>query len=276
MPSGTLLVNLNDVARLDYVVGAAASLAKALDHHAIGLYVIPAVQIYPSLGFEAVPQVFEGHRTFFKQNEPQAVSRFEQAMQAKGVSHVMRTVEGKTSLIGDEVVRHTRACDVALMSAPSAESTSGVEADFVESIVMSAGRPCVVLPPKENAPLSLDRVHIGWNGAREAARAAFDALPLLKLAKEVKIVCADPSSGAVPAGPEVCEALARHGVKAVIETIAATGNDHGAALLRHARETNAGLVVMGAYGHSRLAELVFGGATRHVIANMDRPVLFSH
>jgi nucleotide-binding universal stress UspA family protein len=273
MPNGTLLVNLNDVARLDYVTASAAWLAKALDYHAAGLYVIPAVQIYPSLGFEAVPQVFEGHRTFFKQNEAQAIARFEQAM---GTPHVMRTVEGKTSLIADEVVNHARAADLVLVSAPTAESTSGIEADFVESIAMSAGRPCAVLPPKETAKLSLDRVLVGWNGAREAARAVFDALPLLKLATEVKIVCVDPPSGVVPAGPEIRETLARHGVTAAIETIAAPGSDHGAALLRHARETNAGLVVIGAYGHSRLAELVFGGATRHVIANMDRPVLFSH
>jgi nucleotide-binding universal stress UspA family protein len=163
-----------------------------------------------------------------------------------------------------------------MVSAPAGEETSGVENDFIESVAMAAGRPIVGLPAKIATPVSLDDVMICWNGAAEAARAVFDALPLLKLAKTVRIVSADPPATNRSPGSDIAEALNRHGIKSEIQVIPAPGNDHGAALLAHARETNAGLIVMGAYGHSRLAELVFGGATRHVIANADRAVLFSH
>jgi nucleotide-binding universal stress UspA family protein len=276
MPNGTLLVNLNDTARLDYVASSAARLAGKLDAHVVGLYVIPAVQIYPSLGFEAVPQVFEGHRVFFKENEQRVQARFEEIMKEAGLACTWRSVEGRTSLIADEIVNHARACDFVMLSTPAGESTSGVESDLIESVAMAAGRPVIVLSAKQDAPLAIDDVVVGWNGAREAARAAFDALPILKVAGKVRIVCADPPAATAAPGADIAAALGCHGIKAEVRTIAAPGNDHGEALLRHARETNAGLIVMGAYGHSRLAELVFGGATRHVIANADRPVLFSH
>jgi nucleotide-binding universal stress UspA family protein len=276
MPNGTLLVNLNDIARLDYVAASAAQLAAKLKAHAIGLYVIPAVQIYPSLGFEAVPQVFEGHRVYFKQNEEKVRARFEAAIKGSKCDCTWRVAEGRTSLIADEVLHHGRACDFIMVSAPGGEETSGVENDFIESVAMAAGRPIIVLPAKGTAPIALDDVMICWNSAAEAARAVFDAIPLLKAAKTVRIVWAGPPASKTSPGSDIAEALSRHGIKAETQVIPAPGNDHGAALLGHARETNAGLIVMGAYGHSRLAELVFGGATRHVIANADRAVLFSH
>ncbi|MBL8894965.1 MAG: universal stress protein, partial [Rhizobiales bacterium] len=77
-------------------------------------------------------------------------------------------------------------------------------------------------------------------------------------------------------GADLAEALARHGVKATAEGLKTEGVEAGHALLRRANDSGAGMVVMGAYGHSRLREFVFGGATSHVLAHLDRPVLVSH
>ncbi|WP_374332840.1 universal stress protein, partial [Aestuariivirga sp.] len=173
-----------------------------------------------------------------------------------------------------------RVADLVILSATNPEEITGVERDFVEQAVMALGRPVVVLPYKGNATVSLGEVVIGWDGGREAARASFDALPLLKKAGKVRVVRIDPQKdpslrGSV-AGADLAEALSRHGVKAEAQGYPTDGQDEGQALMRCAEDIGAGLIVMGAYGHSRLAEFIFGGATRFVLNRLVCPVLMSH
>lgn len=276
----TILVSLNEVGRLPQLMAAAAKLGLAHDAHVAGLYVVPAVQVYPSVGFEAAPQVFEGNRSFFKDNAAKVRQAFEEAMRREGVTFDFHQVDSRTPIIADEVTTQGRCADIIVVSATNPDEITGVERDFVEQVVMAAGRPVIVLPFKGNAELATDDIVLGWDGGREAARAAFDALPLLKLAKKVRVVRVDPQKdpalrASVP-GADMAEALARHGVKAEARGFPTDGSDEGQALLRCADDCGAGLIVMGAYGHSRLTEFIFGGATRFVLTRMNRPVLMSH
>lgn len=276
----TILVSLNEVGRIAEAIAAAVTLARATDAHVSGLYVIPAVQVYPSVGFEAAPQVFEGNRTFFKNNAVAVKQSFEEIMGREGLAHDFHQIDAHTPVIADEVIAAGRSADLIMVSATDPDEITGVERDFVEQVVMAAGRPVMVLPAKGSVALSFADVVLGWDGGREAARAAFDAMPLLKLAEKVRIVRVDPQKdpdlrGSV-AGADLAEALARHGVKATVQSYATDGMDEGQALLRCADDCGAGLIVMGAYGHSRLAEFIFGGATRFVLTRMTRPVLMSH
>ena len=173
-----------------------------------------------------------------------------------------------------------RCADIMIVSTTNPDEISGVERDFVEQVLMGAGRPVIVLPYSGDAALSLDEVVVGWDGGREAARSAFDALPLLKAAKKVRIVRIDPQKdpelrASVP-GADLAETMARHGVNVEAQGYPTDGLDEGQALMRCAEDCGAGLIVMGAYGHSRLAEFIFGGATRFVLTRMNRPVLLSH
>lgn len=276
----TILVSLNEVGRLTELVAAAVTLARETGAHVSGLYVVPAVQVYPSVGFEAAPQVFEGNRSFFKDNGARVKQAFEAAMQAEGLSHDFHQVDARTPVIADEVITSGRVADLVVVSATNPEEITGVERDFVEQVVMALGRPVIVLPWKGKAAISLNEVVIGWDGGREAARASFDALPLLKHADRVRVVRIDPQKdpslrGSV-AGADLAEALARHGVKAEAQGYPTDGQDEGQALMRCAEDVGAGLIVMGAYGHSRLAEFIFGGATRFVLNRLVCPVLMSH
>jgi nucleotide-binding universal stress UspA family protein len=276
----TVAVSLNDINRLDSLLDYAAALAGRFGAQVNGVYVIPAVQVYPSIGFEAVPQVFDGHRQFFKEKLDSVRAAFESAMQKAGQDHRFECVDAKEPAVAGGLLRFTRRADIAVIAVPEGETTAGIETDFVENVLMAAGRPVIALPASGQAAFSVQEVVVGWNGAREATRAVFDALPLLRLAEQVRIVIVDPQDDPEfrdrVAGINISEALSRHGVKCQAESIATGGLDHGEALLSKAAETGAGLVVMGAYGHSRLAEFVFGGATRFVIDHIDRPVLFSH
>jgi nucleotide-binding universal stress UspA family protein len=276
----TILVSLNEVSRVPQLIAAATLLGRTFAAHVAGLYVVPAVQVYPSVGFEAAPQVFEGNRTFFKDNAEKVRSAFEAAMRAEGLTFDFHLVDARTPIIADDVIAKGRSSDLVLVSATNPDEVTGVERDFVEQTVMGAGRPVVVLPYKGEGTLTFDEVVLGWDGGREAARAAFDAMPILAAAKKVRVVRADPQKdpnlrGQVP-GADLAETLARHGAKAEAQGFPTDGMDAGQALMRCAEDCGAGLIVMGAYAHSRLTEFIFGGATRFVLTRLNRPVLMSH
>lgn len=276
----TILVSLNEVGRLAEVVAAAVALGRDTGAHVSGLYVVPAVQVYPSVGFEAAPQVFEGNRTFFKDNAQRVKQTFEEAMRREGLPHDFHQIDSRTPVIADEAISAGRSADLLVVSATNPDEITGVERDFVEQVVMAVGRPVVVLPYQGDAAISLKEIVVGWDGGREAARATFDALPLLKKATKVRVVRIDPQKDASlrgsVAGADIAEALSRHGVRAEAQGYPTEGLDEGQALMRCAEDCGAGLIVMGAYGHSRLAEFIFGGATRFVLNRMSHPVLMSH
>lgn len=276
----TILVSLNEVAREPQLIAAASELGRRFQAHVAGFYVVPAVQVYPSVGFEAAPQVFEGNRTFFKDNAEKVRNAFEAAMKRDGLTYDFHLSDAHSPVIADEVIAQGRAADLIIVSATNPDEVTGVERDFVEQVMMGAGRPVLVLPFTGEAKIDLNEVVLGWDGGREAARAAFDAMPILKQAKRVRVVRADPQKdpalrGAVP-GADLAETLARHGVAAEAMGYPTDGMDAGQALLRCADDAGAGLIVMGAYAHSRLTEFIFGGATRFVLTRMNRPVLMSH
>jgi len=156
------------------------------------------------------------------------------------------------------------------------DDSDNVDGDFIERLVLSAGRPVLVLPAKGDVKLDLSSIVVAWNDTRESSRAVFDALPFLQKAKRVRLMSVDSKVRGALDGATIAESLDRHGVKAEIASIASDGAPIGEVLLRSAKDENAGLLVLGAYGHSRFAELVFGGATRHVLKNQNIPLLMSH
>jgi len=276
----TVLVALNEINRIGALNTSALKIAKIDAAFVRGLYTIPAAQIYPSTGFEAVPQMFEGHQTFFKNNLAKVKNAFEAALQKANLQGEFVSIEGRSPLISDEIISHGKSADLIIVSATDPAEVSGVELDCIERVLVGAGRPLLVLPRSNEHILDLDQVVVGWNGGKEAARAVFDAIPLLQSAKSVHVVCVDPRNEerVTPEEPgrRIVATLQRHKIKSEAKTMEGGGESAGKALLKHAQEINAGLIVMGAYGHSRLREFVFGGATRHVLDDMTRPVLMSH
>lgn len=147
----------------------------------------------------------------------------------------------------------------------------------IADLVFQAGRP-VLIVPKVCTHLDLSRVLIGWKETPECRRAAAGALPLLKLAGRVSVVTIASEEELVLAEGQVkdiVEWLLRHGVKADRDVIAHKGDDVER-FARLVQEKSPGLVVAGAYGHSRLREWALGGVTGDYLINPDRPVLLSH
>ena len=147
-------------------------------------------------------------------------------------------------------------------------------------LLLGSGSPALVLPPHWRAPTFGTRAIIAWNASRESRRAMLDALPLLATSRVVTIVAVDPKCGVSGHGEEpgadVARYLARHGIRANVEQIDSAGADAGAIILSRTKALEADLIVMGAYGHSRFAEFVFGGVTRSVLKDMAVPVLMAN
>lgn len=146
--------------------------------------------------------------------------------------------------------------------------------DLARDLVFSAAAPVLAFPEGSKTTAAV-RVMIAWNGSREAARAVRDAMPLIETAETVMVVVVDPPAGR-PIGMDLGRALGRHGIKADVRERLSDGGDVGAILLEEARTSGAELLVMGAYGHSRLREWVLGGATEEALGEAKIPVLLSH
>jgi nucleotide-binding universal stress UspA family protein len=272
----SILVSLNDIQQLPSILAATRYLATRFNAQVKGLYVIPAAQVYPMMGYDAVPVAFDGNQLFFQKHLPKVKADFEAAMKADGLEFSFQDVEGKSSQIAMEVANQARAQDISIISASQMGEGSGFEEDFSERVVMLAGRPVLVLPRNAQMKFDFTEIVLGWDGGREAARATFDALPLLRTARCVRLLEIDVAPRGVEPAAEIAETLAHHGVKTEITHVTSDGMNAGETLLRAAKNHGAGLLVMGAYGHGRFTAFIFGGATRHVFRHLSVPVLMSH
>jgi nucleotide-binding universal stress UspA family protein len=280
MSCKTLIVCLNETERAEALISVTADVAARCEAHVIGLYVIPAMQVYPAVGMYMTAEVFEGHRKYFQERADGVEARFNEVMRKQGLSSEWRRVESTSPLVADTVIEHGIEADLVIVSQTNKESEDGVELDFAERVVMECGRPVLLIPLYGNFASVGTSILVGWNATREAARAIFDAVPLMRHAKKVHICWVDPKKDAQLAGQlpgaEIATSLSRHGINASVEPLPTSGLMAGEALISHASDVGADLLVIGAYGHSRMREFVFGGATRYVLQSMTVPVLMSH
>ncbi len=284
MPLKTILVLLNDAGRTEQLLDAASALARQFDAHLVGLYILPAAKVYSDVGMVAAPMVFEGYRDLFKSKLAEVHKKFEARAKQDGLKAEWRVIDSSFPEIADGAIAEARSAELVITSQIDYGQDGSIERDLVVRLIMESGRPVLIIPKAGHfAPRGegiAEKAIVGFNGTREAARAMFDALPLLRIVKETRLVWVDPykqsgESGEIP-GAEEATVLSRHGIKAIAEPMMTTGRNAGEALLMRANDLGADLLVMGAYAHSRMSEFVFGGATRHVLEHMKIPVLMSH
>jgi nucleotide-binding universal stress UspA family protein len=201
---------------------------------------------------------------------------FRECLRRNGIEGEWRIVEGAPPAT---VALHARYADLTIVGQPNRDEPQDADAVPVTAI-MTSGRPVLVVPFAGEFSTVGEHVLLAWNASREAARALNDALPLLLNAKQVTVLAINPQRGVgghgdVPAA-DIALHLARHGLKTEAAHTVAKDIADGEVLLSYAADIGADLIVAGAYGHSRAREMVFGGVTRTLIAEMTAPVLFSH
>lgn len=260
------------VARLD----AAAQLAKTQGAHLVALHVqAPPFTPVDLLGTGVTADLIEWQIQQAKAEAEAAHKAVQAAEQRHGLNIEWRKVDGA---IDAAVVDQSRYADLIVLppDTPLTNLTTPASAR-AGSVVMAAGRPALIVPNNyANAAIG-QRVLVAWKPSAEAARAVHDALPLLQRAEAVIVmrVNPDPEEPKHNPGFDLATHLARHGVKVTVTPVLAPDTTAGDAILEQARALRADLIVMGAYGHSRLRELVFGGATRSLLQAPPVPVLMS-
>jgi nucleotide-binding universal stress UspA family protein len=173
----------------------------------------------------------------------------------------------------EHVLEHARAADIIVAARPQREGLAmlGMSLDSGD-LVMDAGRPVLFVPPDTDR-LSAKRVLVGWKDTREARRAVWDALPLLKVAQEVIVVSVENGDHGAR---DVAAYLTRHGVAASSQTQNKSLKSVADELIRIAEQEAADVIVCGAYGHSRTREWVFGGVTRDLLEHAPLCCLMAH
>jgi nucleotide-binding universal stress UspA family protein len=271
-----LVIHIDSSQAAEKRLDAAIRLAQTHDAHLTGLYVVPTTD-FPA--FMEVPSAFETIqkvRAYREQEAETARQAFESATQRAGISAEWRCANGD---LNEKISESARYADLVILGQHNPDAND-MNQSLADRLVLELGRPCLMIP-YIGAPETIGRrVLVAWNARREAVRAVNDALPILQTADRVVVLSVNPTYGDTGEGDipsaDICHHLARHGVNAEAETTVARDIDVGDVLLSHAADMGADMLVMGAYGHSRLREMVLGGVSRAIFQAMTVPVFMSH
>jgi nucleotide-binding universal stress UspA family protein len=148
-----------------------------------------------------------------------------------------------------------------------------------EELVMNSGKPIIIVPAGYQVRPFTGHAAVAWDGSRPAARALSDAMQILETKERLDVVTVGASGAGVgknAGAQDVVTYLSRHGINAKLTNLSASREGVGATILGYCSETDPDILVMGAYGHARLREELFGGVTRHILENANVPVLMAH
>jgi nucleotide-binding universal stress UspA family protein len=251
----------------------AARLARGQGAHLAAVHALHEPMLPPSVRALAGSALMDHLRESVREQAKEVREAVARIGSAEGIDIEYREGWG---IAEDVALVHARHADATIVPQPDRKAPADI-ASLGEDLVMAAGRPVILVPNVGDYPGTAKNVVCAWNGTRESARAVADAMPLLKFAEKVTILSVDPKGAEKRiAGADIALHLARHGVRAEAAATYADGIGVGDALLSRLADLGADLLVMGAYGHSRAREAVFGGATRDVLDRMTVPVLMSH
>jgi len=195
---------------------------------------------------------------------------FEQHFAAAGVKHRWR---GGPSIDDAGLGSLARVYDICVIGRPSSSGT-GPRMTTLESALFESGQPVLVAPPKAPNVLG-ENILISWNCSTEQARATASALPLLVKAKTVTILTIEGLIVPGPTGAQCKDWLGTHGINAREISIGNGGRKPGEVLLSEAQKLGADLIIKGAYTQSRLRQMIFGGATSHLLAHSTLPMIMA-
>lgn len=279
----TILLPFFDDPAASAAFETASVVAERFGSHVEGLFILRPPQIFDGEGIALAGSYLTQIKEEGRRLADSARARFEalaaqhgyplQSVEdaASGASAEWREIDGlEGQVIGD----HGRLFDLVVVARgfghPWLDWNVVCEAALFES-----GRPVLVAPTQPPARIG-ERVVVAWNGSTETARAIGLARPYLEVAERITVLTVEGGTVPGPTGEEVAAHLRRNGMPAEARTASGGDRSNGEAIVEEARNLGADLIVKGAYTHSRLRQMVFGGATRHLLQQGDLPVLMVH
>jgi len=263
---------------------AAAALAGAFEAHLTGLYVIPPARApldapgMAAIGSLASARTERQEESPFRARRDKARRTFEAYVRQAGIDSTWHDVEGPVSAVVSVCARLSDL--VVVGQTPPSPSEASVVPNVAAEVALESGRPTLVIPYAGRWKHFAKRVMVAWNGSRECARAAHDALPFMHRAEAVTALTVldkeeIEKSSVHLLGIHIGDYLERHGIHAHWQR-ETTNRAVGEELLSRLADSSCDLLVMGAYGHSRLRQFIFGGATRYLLDHMTTPVVMTH
>jgi nucleotide-binding universal stress UspA family protein len=196
----------------------------------------------------------------------------------KSISSDVASEYAEAAWADEAIGRRARYADLTVLG-PETLASESLSRKVVEGALFASGRPLLIVPEASTATLSPKRVVVAWDARVEASRAVREALDILAAAEDVRLVLVDPREDQSGHGPEpgadLAFYLARHGVKASVERLPSQGKSVAQIIRRYAADVDAQMLVMGAYGHSRLRDLIFGGVTKAILSDPSMPTFLA-
>ena len=257
----SVLVSLQRTHNTSAVLGVAVDLARRHQADLTGLHVVPR-------GFGKRAQSSADYTTELE-------LEFRAHAEDARLDHEWRCIDGSAESV---IALESRCHDILVMGQadPTVRDLWTNPHDLLETVLIRSGHPIIAVPYRGSYPNVGQRVLIGWNGAREAARATEAAMPILKAAQRVIVLTVDERRGDALSVEQLVTFLERHDVAAEARGARSHGAPISDTILSKAIDLQCDLLVIGGYGHSRVREHLFGGPTYSVIEHMSLPVLMSH
>ncbi|WP_127107169.1 universal stress protein [Pararhodobacter zhoushanensis] len=275
----SILSFLSSASELDTTLPDAIQFSQSHDAHLtacmLGVDLTPAGGFYMGASPVLLQETLERAQTEAEALEARGRHQLEGQSLRWSVDSAIAQFGGLPMLVG----QRARFADLVIQSRPYGADVTPAQEAVIEAALFEGRAPVLVLPHKGLKPDFGKRVMIAWDQSHEALSAVRRAMPLLKAADEVMVVIVDPpahSAERSDPGGLLTQMLARHGVRAEVAVLAKTMPRIADVLLRHMEDSDSSLMVMGAYGRSRLREAILGGPTRDVLEHAERAVLLAH
>jgi nucleotide-binding universal stress UspA family protein len=270
-----ILVPVEIHSSIESVLRTSALLARRFGGHIEGVALGPDL---PDLvAFDMPVSWTMSDQNAWRELAEESHRRFETYMMENGVpAHgdgPTHSWSGENSFGDSQMASHARVFDVSIMGRPGDERGDPRMAT-AEAALFESGRPVLLAPPLPVEAMG-ETIAISWNQSTETARAVAFAMPLLKAAKKVYVLTIENFSVEGPPGDQLAACLARHGIN-VEAVIKPNARSPGEAVLEHSAKLGCDLLIKGAYTQSRLRQMIFGGATAHILARATIPVLMAN
>jgi nucleotide-binding universal stress UspA family protein len=262
----TIVAILQNEQDAERVLDCAIPLADRFESHLIGIHAEALPVPYTSATGFPDTEFLQVSADMNRERAEKLQALFLGRIEKTGLSFEWRSLEsfsGDSALTG---ISSVRAADLIIAAQ---RETGGDPSADVDTLVYDAGRPVLVVPHEGPLVTTFKHVLLAWNGSKEAARAAFDALPFIIEAEKTDILVIDPpdtlDDNPEAAGAEIAAALSRHGATVSVSVQQSGNASIDDVIQTRIAETGADLLVLGAYSHSWLRQLLFGGVTRTVL-----------
>ncbi len=254
-------------------------LARTFDAQLTGLFIVPDY-VVPSyveaqISVDLITDVTEKAIT----RATDTLAGYQQLAEDANVSMDARVVEGQVIPILRE---HTKYADLLLLGQDQPDDPDNSSYGLADALLFEGGCACMIVPHSGKLSAPGNRVLLTWDASRESARALREAMPFLTRAETVVVLSSEPDDGDAatarghPHAQELAKFLKSHGIEAISSGISDPDLSAGDAIMGQAADMNADLIVMGAYGHTRLREIILGGVTRDLLKQAPVPLLLAH